>query len=83
MAGPGFRYETVAGVNLLLRHEHDVLDRIGGGQASARVTKGFQVGIFRFVPQLSAKIGKRGESRGRTGFRITSSAHNSQISNRP
>jgi outer membrane protein len=53
MAGMGFRYEIPGGVNLLLRYEHDVLDRIGGGQATARISKGLQAGIFRFVPQLA------------------------------
>ncbi len=52
MAGFGFRYEIPGGVNLSLRYEHDVLDKIGGGTATARVSKGFQAGAFRFVPQL-------------------------------
>ena len=30
-----------------------MLDRIGGGQARVRVSKGFQAGIFRLVPQLA------------------------------
>ena len=53
MAGLGFRYEIPGGVNLLVRYEHDVLDNIGGGTATARLSKGFQAGIFRFVPQVS------------------------------
>jgi outer membrane protein len=53
LAGLGMRYELPGGVNLLARYEHDVLDRIGGGQARLRVSKGFQAGIFRFVPQLA------------------------------
>ena len=52
LAGLGFRYEIPGGVNLLLRYEHDVLDKIGGGSATARVSKGFQAGAFRFSPQL-------------------------------
>ena len=54
MAGAGFRAEVPGGVNLLLRYEHDVLDRIGGGAATLRLSKGFQAGAFRFVPQLQA-----------------------------
>ena len=54
MAGLGFRYEIPGGVNLLLRYEHDALDKIGGGAATARISKGFQVGWFRFAPQLQA-----------------------------
>ena len=52
MAGLGFRVEIPGGVNLSLRYEHDVLDRIGGGAATARVSKGFQAGRLRFLPQL-------------------------------
>ena len=54
MAGAGFRAEVPGGVNLLLRYEHDVLDRIGGGAGTLRLSKGFQAGAFRFVPQLQA-----------------------------
>ena len=54
LAGLGFRYELPGGVNLLARYEHDVLDRIGGGQGRLRLSKGFQAGIFRLVPQISA-----------------------------
>jgi outer membrane protein len=53
LAGLGVRYEIPGGINLLARYEHDVLDRIGGGQARVRLSKGFQAGIFRLVPQLS------------------------------
>ena len=52
MAGLGLRFEMPAGVNLSLRYEHDVLDNIGGGSATARLSKGFQSGRFRFSPQL-------------------------------
>lgn len=52
MAGLGFRYEMPGGVNFLLRYEHDVLDKIGGGAATARVSKGFQAGWLRISPQL-------------------------------
>lgn len=52
MAGLRFRVEIPGGVNLSLRYQHDVLDRIGGGSATARVSKGFQTGRFRIAPQL-------------------------------
>ena len=52
MAGLGVRVEIPGGVNLLLRYQHDVLDRIGGGSATARVSKGFQAGWLRIAPQL-------------------------------
>jgi len=54
MAGLGLRFEIPGGVNLSLRYEHDVLDNIGGGAATARLSKGFQAGWFRFAPQLQA-----------------------------
>ena len=52
MAGLGFRFDIPGGVKLLLRYEHDVLDRIGGGAATARISKGFQAGWLRIAPQL-------------------------------
>ena len=52
MAGMGLRFEVPGGVNLSLRYEHDVLDKIGGGSATARLSKGFQAGWFRVAPQL-------------------------------
>lgn len=53
MAGLGLRYEIPGGVNLSLRYEHDVLDRIGGGEATARLSKGFQFGWLRIAPQVT------------------------------
>lgn len=52
MAGLGFRFEIPGGVNLLLRYEHDVLDKIGGGAATARISKSYQAGWLRIAPQL-------------------------------
>lgn len=52
MAGLGFRFEVPGGVNLSLRYEHDVLDKIGGGAASVRISKGIQAGSLRIAPQL-------------------------------
>jgi len=53
LAGLGMRYEIPGGINLLARYEHDVLDRIGGGQARLRLSKAFQAGIVRLVPQVA------------------------------
>lgn len=53
LAGLGFRYEMPGGINLLARYEHDVLDRVGGGQARLLLSKGLQAGVFRLVPQVS------------------------------
>lgn len=52
MAGLGVRYESGYGINWLLRYEHDVLDNIGGGSATARASKSFQFGWLRVSPQL-------------------------------
>lgn len=52
MGGIGLRYELPGGVNLSMQYEHDVLDKIGGGSATARISKGFQAGWLRLVPQL-------------------------------
>ena len=52
MAGLGMRFDVPGGANLSLRYEHDALDKIGGGAATARLSKGFQAGAFRFAPQL-------------------------------
>lgn len=54
MMGAGLRYELPAGVNLQLRYEHDVLDKIGGGSAIARLSKAFQAGSVRISPQIQA-----------------------------
>jgi outer membrane protein len=53
MAGLGLRYEFPAGVNFLLRYEHDVLEG-NGGEATARLSKSFQVGPLRIAPQVQA-----------------------------
>jgi outer membrane protein len=52
MAGLGVRYESDLGINMVLRYEHDVLGNIGGGTATARASKSFQLGWLRIAPQL-------------------------------
>ena len=52
MAGLGVRYQADNGINLVLRYEHDVLDNIGGGSATARASRSFQFGWLRISPQL-------------------------------
>ena len=52
LAGLGLVYEAAGGVELDLRYQHDVLDRIGGGAATLSASKGFQLGIARFSPRL-------------------------------
>lgn len=50
LAGFGLIYEGPGGTELGLRYEHDVLDRIGGGTATLRLSRGFQTGNVRLVP---------------------------------
>lgn len=52
LGGLALIYEGPAGTEFDLRYEHDLLDRFGGGTASASVSRGFQFGRLRLVPQL-------------------------------
>ena len=54
MAGLGFRYELGGGVNMQLQYQHDALDRIGGGLASASLSKSYQAGLVRLTPRVQA-----------------------------
>lgn len=53
LAGFGLQYEIGAGFELEALYQHDALDRIGGGVASARVSRGVPWGTATFVPQLA------------------------------
>ncbi|WP_250460382.1 MipA/OmpV family protein [Microbulbifer litoralis] len=52
LGGVALIYEGPAGTEFDLRYQHDLLDRFGGGTASASVSRGFQFGRLRLVPQL-------------------------------
>jgi outer membrane protein len=52
LAGLALLYEFPGGVDGALRYEHDVLDRIGGGAATASLSKGFQLGFVRLSPKF-------------------------------
>lgn len=52
LAGLGVQYEFPGGVDGRLFYEHDILDRIGGGAATATLSKGFQAGIARLSPKI-------------------------------
>jgi outer membrane protein len=52
LAGLAVQAELPGVVDLELGYQHDVLDRIGGGVAGLRISKGLQSGIVRFTPQL-------------------------------
>jgi outer membrane protein len=53
MAGLSLQYEIAQGFELELGYQHDVLDRIGGGEANARLSRGVPVGRITLVPKLS------------------------------
>ena len=40
------------GFDMALSYQHDVLDRIGGGEARVSIDKSFQWGTLRFSPEL-------------------------------
>ncbi|WP_346838420.1 MipA/OmpV family protein [Microbulbifer sp. SAOS-129_SWC] len=52
LGGLGLMYDGPAGTEFGLRYEHDLLNRVGGGTAKASVSKGFQFGNLRLVPEL-------------------------------
>ena len=53
LGGLGLQYEIAEGFELELLYQHDVLDRIGGGMANVRLSRGFPVGNTVFVPQIA------------------------------
>lgn len=53
LLGLALQAELPALVELQLGYEHDVLDRIGGGQATLGISRGFQSGILLFTPKLA------------------------------
>jgi outer membrane protein len=59
LAGLGLEYEMPGGVDLGIGYLHDVFDRIGGGEATLELSKGFQAGVVRVEPQLSAHWSSR------------------------
>ncbi len=53
LAGLGLQYEIGEGFELELSYQHDVLDRIGGGLANVRLSRGIPWGTATFVPQIA------------------------------
>ena len=52
MAGLALQAELPMGFDMALGYQHDVLDRIGGGEARVAIDKSFQLGAVRFSPEL-------------------------------
>lgn len=53
MAGLAIQAELPGGLDMSASYEHDVLDRIGGGEARLEFGKSLQAGIFRFFPAIA------------------------------
>ena len=53
LAGLGLQYEIAEGFELEATYQHDALDRIGGGQASVRLSRGIPWGTASIVPQIA------------------------------
>ncbi len=53
LAGLGLQYEISEGFELELLYQHDALDRVGGGIANARLSRGIPLGTAIFVPQIA------------------------------
>jgi MipA family protein len=55
MAGPEVRAEILETVTASLSYNHDVLDRIGGGEALAKIGKRFEFGDWRITPSAGLR----------------------------
>ena len=53
LGGLGLQFEISEGFELELLYQHDVLDRIGGGMANLRLSRGIPLGPVSFVPQIA------------------------------
>lgn len=53
MAGLAIQAVLPLGVEVSARYEHDVLDRIGGGEARIAFDKSLQFGVLRFSPEIA------------------------------
>jgi outer membrane protein len=53
MAGLAIQAELPGGLDVSASYEHDVLDRIGGGEARFELGKSLQLGVIRFFPAIA------------------------------
>ena len=53
MVGPAIQAELINGLELSAGYEHDVLDKIGGGEAHLKLDKSFELGILKLTPGIS------------------------------
>lgn len=52
MAGLAFNVDLPGGVDISTSYTHDILGKIGGGEASIKFDKSFQIRAFRVTPQI-------------------------------
>jgi outer membrane protein len=55
LAGPELKIELPQGFGASIGYRHDVLDRIGGGEASATLDRSFSAGSVRLTPEAGAR----------------------------
>ncbi|WGL17337.1 MipA/OmpV family protein [Microbulbifer bruguierae] len=60
MAGVGLVYDGPNRFDVDFRYQHDVLDRIGGGEAQLSLSKGFQTGNLSWGPSIGVNWLSRG-----------------------
>lgn len=53
MVGPAIQAELISGLQLLASYEHDVLDKIGGGESHLKLDKSFQFGMLKLTPGIA------------------------------
>jgi outer membrane protein len=56
MMGLGLQSELPGGLGVTANYKHDVLDRIGGGEATFNLSKSFQLGIVRLSPSAGVNL---------------------------
>jgi outer membrane protein len=52
MAGLAVEFELPRGIDLSLRYQHDIFNRIGGGGARLGLDKAYSLGVVRIMPEV-------------------------------
>lgn len=55
LAGPEVIVELPAAIDLSLGYRHDVLDQIGGGEATAELDRSYSIGTLRLTPSVGIR----------------------------
>ena len=72
LAGLAVQYQIGAGFELEANYQHDALDRIGGGVASVRLSRGFPWGTASIEPQVA--VSWRSSDMGNQDFGVPATA---------